>query len=81
MFLSGFSGHWNIDSLSRELRAQPSVIRKHISFWVSQGLLQETSIDEYTLIPEQKLAHKGAITGKISMLIDPLFLPGIGFFY
>lgn len=64
-----FSGHWNIESLSRVLKAQPSVVRKHIGFWVSQGLLKETIVDEYTLVSEQKLSRKGALIGKIHSIL------------
>lgn len=64
-----FLGQWNIDALTRVLKAQPSIIRKHIGFWVSQGLLKELSTDEYILIQEQKLARKGTITSEISTII------------
>ena len=53
---------WSIDCLSRLLKAQPSVVRKHIGFWVSQGLLKEQSTDVYAVVQEQKLAHKGIMT-------------------
>lgn len=59
-----FAGHWNIESLSRVLKAQPSVIRKHVGFWVSHGLLKEQSTDEYTLVQEQKLPHNGTTARK-----------------
>ena len=44
------------------LKAQPSVVRKHVGFWVSQGLLKEQSTDVYAVVQEQKLAHKGIMT-------------------
>lgn len=43
------SDSWRVDELSEVTQSQPSVIRKHLSYWVCQGILYEESTDIFTL--------------------------------
>ena len=47
------TGQWSVDSLAHSLKAHPRLVRKHLGFWVSHGLLKEVSSDVYELIQEQ----------------------------
>ena len=39
-----------MEELSSALEAQSSVVRRHLGFWVSQGILRETSTDRFTVV-------------------------------
>ena len=41
---------WTVDNLSTALESQPSVVRRHLGFWVSQGVLKEQSPDVFTVV-------------------------------
>ena len=43
-----------MESLSGVLEAQPSVVRRHLGFWVGQGVLKENPTDTFTVIEEQQ---------------------------
>lgn len=43
---------WQLDQLSQLMKIPPSILRKRISFWQSQGLIKETSDDIFTLASE-----------------------------
>ena len=45
-----FADAWTVDSLSGTLESQPSVVRRHLGFWVSQGVLKEQSTDVFTVV-------------------------------
>ena len=59
-----FVGECTIDSLSRSIKAHPSVVKKHVGFWVSQGLLKEISTDVYGLVQEYNFHNKVAVKCK-----------------
>lgn len=58
-----FPDSWRIDALSRKLQIPASVVRKKITYWQAQGLIQETSTDEFLLI-ENFDQEPGQSTGK-----------------
>ena len=43
-------GCWTVDGLSAALEAQPSVTRRHLGFWVGQGVLREHPTDTFTVV-------------------------------
>lgn len=43
-------GSWRLEDLSQKLQVPASVVRKKIAYWQAQGLIKETSSDNYTLI-------------------------------
>lgn len=55
-----FSGQCSIDSIVHSIKAHPSVVRKHVAFWVSQGLLKEVLHDVYILIQDWNADSKAA---------------------
>ena len=61
VYNSFVTGHCTIDSLTCVLKVQPSVIRKHIGFWISQGILKELSSDHFSVIQGHKLDNKCTI--------------------
>ena len=52
------TGTWTVDSLSSTLESQPSIIRRHLGFWVSQGILKEQSTDMFTVVERLQEATK-----------------------
>ena len=52
-------GCWSIEALSHSLKTQPSVIRKHVGFWVAQGILKECCTDRFSIVKQQQMIHKG----------------------
>lgn len=44
------TGTWTVDSLSSTLESQPSIVRRHLGFWVSQGILKEQSTDTFSVV-------------------------------
>ena len=42
------SDTWTISDLSKRTELSSSALRKHLAFWVSQGVLKETEQDEFT---------------------------------
>ena len=42
------SDTWTISDLSKRTELSSSALRKHLAFWVSQGVLKETAQDEFT---------------------------------
>ena len=45
-----FADVWTVDNLSSTLESQPSVVRRHLGFWVSQGVLKEESPDVFAVV-------------------------------
>ncbi|CAD7078540.1 unnamed protein product [Hermetia illucens] len=45
---------WALEELSGLLKIPPSILRKRISFWQTQGLIKERDTDIYTLIDEME---------------------------
>lgn len=45
-----YAGTWTVDRLSSTLESQPSIVRRHLGFWVSQGILKEQSTDMFTVV-------------------------------
>lgn len=41
---------WTVDCLSSAIESQPSVVRRHLGFWVSQGVLKEQSTDTFVVV-------------------------------
>lgn len=41
---------WTVDSLSSALESQPSVVRRHLGYWVSQGVLKEQATDVFAVV-------------------------------
>lgn len=41
---------WRLDDLSEKIQVPASVVRKKIAYWQSQGLIEETSTDNFILI-------------------------------
>ena len=53
------TGTWTVDTLSGVLEAQPSVIRRHLGFWVGQGVLREHPTDTFTVVEEEQEGARG----------------------
>jgi len=47
------SGTWTVEALSAKLSSSPSSIRKHLGYWVGQGVLREESNDTFTVIEKR----------------------------
>lgn len=43
-------GSWRLSDLSQKIHVPASVVRKKIAYWQAQGLIEETSTDQFTLI-------------------------------
>lgn len=41
---------WSVDELCRKLDSVPSVIRRHLLYWVSQGVLYEGTVDVFSAV-------------------------------
>lgn len=39
-----------MDDLSQRIQVPPSVVRKKMAYWQAQGLIEETSTDQFSLI-------------------------------
>ena len=52
-----------MDNLSSALEAQPSVVRRHLGFWVGQGVLREQPTDTFTVVEEQAAGAKDVHLG------------------
>ncbi|CAI8009495.1 Anaphase-promoting complex subunit 2, partial [Geodia barretti] len=55
------SSECSIDLLTQSVKAPPSVVKRNVGFWVSQGLLKEISSDVYRLMQEWNFDHKAAV--------------------
>lgn len=44
------TGSWRLEDLSQKIQVPASVVRKKIAYWQAQGLIEETSTDNFTLI-------------------------------
>ncbi len=63
MFLIFFYvGKWTVEALSSALEAQPSAVRRHVGFWVSQGVLKEKPTDTFTVIEQQRKGTASALS-------------------
>lgn len=47
-------GSWTVDAMSMAIESQPSIVRKHMGFWASQGVLKEHPLDTFTVIEQQE---------------------------
>lgn len=45
-----FQGSWRLEDLSQKIQVPASVVRKKIAYWQAQGLIDEVSTDNFTLI-------------------------------
>lgn len=43
-------GSWQLEDLSQKIQVPASVVRKKIAYWQAQGLIEETSSDNFSLI-------------------------------
>lgn len=46
----GLADSWRLDDLSQKIQVPPSVVRKKLAYWQAQGLIEETSTDQFSLI-------------------------------
>ena len=53
-----------MDGLSSVLEAHPSAVRRHLGFWVSQGVLKEKPTDTFTVVEREQKGTKGGAQGK-----------------
>ena len=44
---------WTVEELSLKLESQPSVTRRHLVYWVSQGVLYEYPLDNFNVVEEE----------------------------
>lgn len=44
---------WTVEELSLKLESQPSVTRRHLVYWVSQGVLYEDPLDNFNVVEEE----------------------------
>lgn len=44
------AGSWRLEDLSQKIQVPASVVRKKIAYWQAQGLIEEISSDQFTLI-------------------------------
>ena len=65
------AGTWTVDSLSSALESQPSIIRRHLGFWVSQGILKEQSTDTFAVVERLQEGTKTIPQGTHDPLVDP----------
>eukprot|EP00731_Ephydatia_muelleri_P024290 Em0016g561a len=45
---------WTVDAMSLAIESQPSIVRKHMGFWASQGVLKEHPLDTFTVVERQE---------------------------
>ena len=43
-----------MDAMSLAIESQPSIVRKHMGFWASQGILKEHPLDTFTVVERQE---------------------------
>lgn len=55
-------GSWYLGDLSQKIQVPASVTRKKITYWQAQGLLEETSFEQFTLI-ENMAQHARSDSG------------------
>ena len=46
------TGSWTVEEMSAVLEAQPSMVRRHLGFWVTQGVLREGQHDMFTVVEQ-----------------------------
>lgn len=66
-----------MDDLSTKIQVPPSVVRKKMAYWQAQGLIEETSTDQFSLI-ENIEQHARQESG---MFTDNLTLSSPNFMY
>ena len=54
----GSPGTWSVEEMSGALEAQPSVVRRHLGFWVMQGVLREGRHDSFTVVEQANEAAR-----------------------
>ncbi|XP_049784564.1 anaphase-promoting complex subunit 2 isoform X1 [Schistocerca cancellata] len=50
---------WTIEELSQEMRVAPTILRRRMAFWQSQGLVREMSTDNFVLVEETVPRSRG----------------------
>ena len=53
-----------MEALSTKLLSNPSAIRRHLGYWVGQGVLREDSNDTFTVVERQTEGIRSCTTGK-----------------
>lgn len=51
---------WNVEELAEAIHIPPTILRRKISFWVSQGLLKETENDVFLLQEDSNTKTRSA---------------------
>ena len=49
------------------MHVPPSLLRRRLGFWISQGVLKEESTDTFTVVEKQKGQQR--VTGNMLMLV------------
>ena len=52
MLVGVVTGSWTVEEMSAVLEAQPSMVRRHLGFWVTQGVLREGQHDMFTVVEQ-----------------------------
>ena len=55
-----FEDCWKLDDLSMLLDTQSSIIRKHVTFWIAQGIIKEVCKDTFAVVYQKNEFHKGS---------------------
>ena len=63
-------GTLTVDELSTVLEAQASSVRRHLGFWVGQGVLKEKGTDCFTVVEEQQDGTRGGPGGCYSPFLS-----------
>lgn len=63
-------GTWSVDALSTKLTCTPSTIRRHLGYWVGQGVLREDLDDMFTTIERQTEAIRSCPTTGRSIFLN-----------
>lgn len=74
---------WRLDDLSQKIQVPPSVVRKKMAYWQAQGLIEETSTDQFTLIEniEQHARQESGIHRLQSLISNTLLYVCWTFFW
>lgn len=67
-------GSWRLEDLSQKIQVPASLVRKKIAYWQAQGLIEESSNDNFTLI-ENIEQHSRPDSGTICHIKLLKYLP------
>ena len=73
--MTHFADTWSVDSLSNVVESQPSVVRRHLGFWVSQGILKEQSSDVFAVVERLQEGIRSLPQGKCTVVVSIPDLP------